>query len=99
KFDLTDFRDQLRSMNKLGSMRKFLDLLPGGFGKMLPDDAAPAAEVRPVASMIDSMTPRERSNPNVIDASRRRRIARGAGRVPHDTNNPLIYVHYIAVRV
>jgi signal recognition particle subunit SRP54 len=89
KFDLTDFRDQLRSMNKLGSMRKFLDLLPGGFGKMLPQDADPDAEVRRVASMIDSMTPRERSNPNVIDASRRRRIARGAGVVPHEINKLL----------
>jgi signal recognition particle subunit SRP54 len=89
KFDLTDFRDQLRSMNKLGSMRKFLDLLPGGFGKMLPEDADPDAEVRRVASMIDSMTPRERSNPNLIDASRRRRIARGAGVVPHEINKLL----------
>jgi signal recognition particle subunit SRP54 len=89
KFDLNDFRDQLKKMNSIGSVGKLLELMPGGFNKMMPEDADPDAEVRRVEAMINSMTAEERSNPNLIDASRRRRIAGGFGGVPHEVNKML----------
>src|SRR5690606_18079555 len=78
KFDLNDFRDQLQKVASMGRMRDMLEMLPGGLGKMLPEDADPEEEVKHVCAMLDSMTPYERANPDAIDISRRRRIAAGA---------------------
>lgn len=86
KFDLNDFRDQIASLSKIGSMRSMLEMLPGGLSKMLPSDVDPEKEVRRVSAMIDSMTIDERTKPEIIDASRRRRIAAGAGVEPHEIN-------------
>lgn len=86
KFDLNDFRDQIQAMGKVGSMRSLLEMLPGGLGKMIPDDADPEKELGRVTAMLNSMTPHERANPDVINISRRRRIAAGAGVEPHEIN-------------
>ena len=86
KFDLNDFRDQLRNMGKLGSMRDMLDMLPGNLSQQLPDDADPEQELRYITAMLDSMTAEERTNPDIINISRRRRIALGSGVEPHEVN-------------
>jgi signal recognition particle subunit SRP54 len=87
KFDLDDFRKQLGSMKKMGSVRDLMSKIPG-IGQMgmenLGDD--PDAEVQRIQGMIDSMTPSERRNPELIDISRRRRIAAGSGVDPADVS-------------
>lgn len=88
KFDLNDFRNQLSAIKGMGSggMRGLMEMLPGGMGKMIPEDADPDKEVGHVTAMLDSMTPFERANPDKIDISRRRRIALGAGVQHHEVN-------------
>ena len=79
KFSLDDFLLQLRKMKNMGSMKDLLKKIPG-MGNMLPDDAEiDDGELDKIEAAILSMTPRERANPKLIDSSRRRRIAKGAG--------------------
>ncbi len=77
KFDLNDFLDQLRQMKKLGGMEKILKMLPGG--KALSKGNVDTKQFVSLEAIICSMTLRERNNPEIIDYSRRRRVARGAG--------------------
>ncbi|QDU59396.1 Signal recognition particle protein [Planctomycetes bacterium Pan216] len=86
KFDLNDFRTQLERIGQMGSMRSLLEMMPGGLGNMLGEDADPEQELKRVRAMLDSMTPHERAQPDVIGASRRRRIALGSGVQPHEVN-------------
>jgi len=83
-FTLEDFLAQMRQLKKLGPIENLLEMLPG-IGS-LPDrvkqgltGGAGAQEMKRTEAIILSMTPRERRNPGVIDASRRKRIARGSG--------------------
>lgn len=79
-FDLEDFRDQLREMRKLGGLGALLDKLPG-FAQ-LPAPALQELDERKfvrIEAIIDSMTPQERHRPELVDGSRRRRIAAGSG--------------------
>jgi len=88
QFTLEDFRKQLSQVAKLGPLEKIIGLIPG-MGEMtkLMADADAAAELRRLGGIIDSMTPEERRNPSgLIDQSRRRRIAAGAGVEPHEVN-------------
>jgi signal recognition particle subunit SRP54 len=88
EFTLDDFRQQLKQVGKLGPIDKLMGLIPGmgDMSKMI-GDADAAAEMRRLGGIIDSMTPEERRNPNkLIDQSRRRRIAAGAGVEPHEVN-------------
>jgi signal recognition particle subunit SRP54 len=89
EFTLDDFLSQIRQMRKLGPMQQILDMLPGA--GTLPSDAAEQSEreIRRAESLIQSMTPWERRHPARIDASRRRRIAGGAGREVRDVNELL----------
>ena len=80
-FDLADLRDQLSQLQKMGGMSALLDKLPA---QMQANAAAAAGAVNPKMlkrqmGIIDSMTPRERRRPEMIDGSRKRRIAAGAG--------------------
>jgi signal recognition particle subunit SRP54 len=80
-FDLTDLRDQLSQLQKMGGMSALLDKLPA---QMQANAAAAAGAVdaktlKRQMGIIDSMTPRERRRPDMIDGSRKRRIAAGAG--------------------
>jgi signal recognition particle subunit SRP54 len=86
KFDLNDFRDHLQKIGSMGSVRSLLEMMPGGLGQMLPDDVDPEEELKHVTAMLNSMTPEERARPEIIDASRRRRIAAGFGGEPHEVN-------------
>jgi len=90
-FTLDDFRDQLRQVRQLGPLDQVLDMLP--FGKMLraaPKDlAAESTDLGRFEAIIASMTPDERRSPEVINGSRRARIARGSGTTVQDVNRLL----------
>jgi signal recognition particle subunit SRP54 len=89
-FTLEDFRDQLQQIKKMGSLEQILDMLPGmGQLKQLrnlqPDDR----ELIHTEAIINSMTPEERRNYTIINASRRRRIAKGSGTSVQEVNKLL----------
>jgi signal recognition particle subunit SRP54 len=80
KFTLTDMYQQLEAMRKMGPLQKVLQMVPG-FSYQLPDSDLDMAEERMdrFKYIIDSMTPEERDDPKLLNASRTRRIARGSG--------------------
>lgn len=80
QFTMEDFRKQLRQVQKMGSMRSLQELIPTGgpFGQVQMDDLDIGAIKRSEA-VLNSMTAQERANEDVLNASRRRRIARGSG--------------------
>ena len=88
KFDLDDFRKQIVNMKKMGSMRDLMSKIPGlnqmGLDELGGIDAD--EEIKRIQGIIDSMTPDERSDPTLIDISRRRRIAAGSGVDPADVS-------------
>ncbi len=88
KFDLDDFRKQISQMKKMGSVKELMGKIPG-LGQMATDLEGVDAdeEVRRIQGIIDSMTRAERANPELIDISRRRRIATGAGVDPSDVSS------------
>jgi signal recognition particle subunit SRP54 len=79
QFDFSDFKTQLEQIKKMGNMKDLLGMIPGA-GKQLKDVDISDDSFKGVEAMINSMTPYERENPDVIDQSRRKRIARGAGK-------------------
>jgi signal recognition particle subunit SRP54 len=82
-FTLEDFRKQFEMMSKMGGMRDLLAQMPG-MGEMIPEGEDPEEAFKRLQGMIDSMTKEERRNPDVVDLSRRRRIAAGSGTEPHE---------------
>ncbi|MDP3181728.1 MAG: signal recognition particle protein [Desulfobaccales bacterium] len=89
-FTLEDFRDQLRQMKKLGNMEQLLNLIPGfGKAKALKDLKPDDRELKRTEAIINSMTPKERVDYQIIDGSRRRRIAMGSGTTVQDVNRLL----------
>ena len=90
KFDLEDFRDQLQQMNNMGGMASMLEKMPG-MGNMA-QAAQQGMDNRMFArmeAMINSMTPKERRNPDLIQGGRKRRITRGSGTQVQDLNRLL----------
>jgi len=91
-FDLEDFRDQLRQVRKMGSFSQMMGMVPG-LSQMMKgqqiDDAETEKELKRVEAIINSMTPEERQNPQILDGSRKRRIARGSGTTPQEINQLL----------
>ena len=88
KFDLNDLLSQFEQMKKMGSMKDILGLVPGVAGKV-SDEQLDEGEItmnRNIA-IIRSMTNKERKNPNILNASRRKRIAAGSGTTVQDVNN------------
>jgi signal recognition particle subunit SRP54 len=80
RFDFNDFRNSLDQLRKLGGLGSLMNMLPGG-RKMLGGMQLDESMFIPVESMISSMTPEERANPDLLkEESRRQRIARGSGR-------------------
>ncbi len=79
KFSLDDFLLQLRKMKSMGSMKDLIKKIPGMGGAMPDDMDIDDGELGKIEAAILSMTPEERANPRIIDSSRRRRIAKGAG--------------------
>ncbi|GBD36423.1 Signal recognition particle protein [bacterium HR36] len=82
-FSLEDFRAQLGQLERLG-IRKMVSMLPGMEEMLHEVGEDPEVALRRIRGMIDSMTPDERRKPEIIDLSRRRRIAAGSGTEPHE---------------
>ncbi|AMV73134.1 signal recognition particle protein [Desulfuromonas sp. DDH964] len=90
-FTLENFRDQLQSIKKMGSMESILKLIPGA-GKALKEMQGaqlPDKELKKIEAIINSMTARERRDHRVLNGSRRLRIARGSGTTVQDVNQLL----------
>ena len=90
-FDLADLREQLLQMQNMGGIGGLMGMLPG-IAKMKNQLAAANLDERVLKrqmAIIDSMTPRERRNPDILKASRKRRIAEGSGTKPEDINRLL----------
>jgi len=91
-FSLEDFRDQLRSVKKMGSMKSLMGMLPsiGPFsGLQKAADQVDEKQIDRVEAIINSMTRHERNHHEVINGSRRKRIARGSGTTIQEVNNLL----------
>ena len=83
EFGLDDFLKQIKQMRKMGPLKEILAMVPG-MGSMMKDMPIDEEELNQTEAIIHSMTLKERSNPDLIDSSRRRRIARGSGVDPQD---------------
>jgi signal recognition particle subunit SRP54 len=81
-FNLEDFLDQMRQMRKLGPMEEILKMIPGAGAAGLSNINIDENDMKHVEAIILSMTKRERNHPEIIDASRRERIAKGSGVKP-----------------
>jgi signal recognition particle subunit SRP54 len=79
QFDFEDFRTQLDQIKKMGNLKDLMGMIPG-VGKAIKDIDVSNDSFKGIEAMISSMTPQERSNPDIIDMSRRKRIAKGAGK-------------------
>lgn len=88
EFTLEDFVDQMKEVKKMGSFGDLLRMIPG-FGKMKIDVDIDPKEWGRLEAIISSMTPVERRKPEIIDGSRKRRIARGSGTQVQDVNRLL----------
>jgi signal recognition particle subunit SRP54 len=88
EFSLEDFANQLRQLRKMGPLGQILEMLPGGMGQMArqisPQDAE--KQLKLTEAIINSMTRQERRRPDILNASRRRRIAAGSGTQVQDVN-------------
>src|SRR5918997_4040156 len=89
-FSLDDFRDQLRTLRKMGPLEHILGMLPGmGNLKQLAQNKPDERQLRRIEAIIGSMTPDERKHADIIDGSRRKRIAKGSGTAVEDVNRLL----------
>jgi signal recognition particle subunit SRP54 len=81
EFTLEDLREQLASMKKMGPLEGLLDLLPkgGAFRALKAPESVDEKSLTRVTAMIDSMTPEERRYPQVLNGSRKKRVAAGSG--------------------
>ncbi|MGN6283235.1 signal recognition particle protein [Frateuria sp.] len=90
RFDLNDMRDQLEQMNNMGGLAGLMDKLPGVAN--LPDNVKSKVndnEIKRMVAIIGSMTKKERRHPDLLNGSRRARVARGSGTQPADVNRLL----------
>ncbi len=87
QFTLEDFRDQLRTVKKMGPLSSVVSMLPG-MGAVKEADLDTDAVTRVIA-IVDSMTPKERARPQILNGSRKKRIARGSGRSVPEINRLL----------
>lgn len=85
QFDFEDFREQLQQIKKMGNLKDLMGMIPG-VGKAIKDIDISDDAFKGIEAMIGSMTPHERNNPDIIDGSRRKRIAKGAGKDIQDVN-------------
>jgi signal recognition particle subunit SRP54 len=90
KFDLEDLRDQLQQMQSMGGMGSMLEKLPGmGNVSQLMEQADMGKQFKRMEAVINSMTPAERRNPDILNGSRKRRITQGSGTDVQDLNRLL----------
>ena len=89
KFDLEDMVNQMRQIRKLGSLGGLMKLIPG-MPKITPEQQEQAErELKNIETIVNSMTPEERHNPEILKYSRKMRIANGSGKTPADINRML----------
>ena len=88
QFNFNDFRDQIAQIKKMGNLKDLASMIPG-MGKVLRDVDIPDDAFKQTEAIIDSMTPYERENPEIINASRRERIAKGSGTSVMEVNKLL----------
>ena len=90
-FDLEDFLQQIQSVKKMGSLSQIIEMIPGmgQLAKRMPTDELGDGQIKKVEAIIRSMTPQERHHPELINGSRRRRIAQGSGSTAQDINQLL----------
>ena len=85
KFDFDDFMSQIQQIKKMGNIKELASMIPG-VGKALKDVDIDDNAFKQIEAIIQSMTPKERQNPDIINQSRRLRIARGSGTKMEDVN-------------
>lgn len=91
-FTFSDFLAQLENIKKMGSMKSLISMMPGlgAMGDALKNvDIDNSREIKVIKAMVNSMTPKERENPDILNGSRRKRIALGAGLEVSDINRAL----------
>jgi signal recognition particle subunit SRP54 len=90
KLDLQDFLGQLQQLRKMGPLHELLAMIPGmgALTRQLPDEIDPR-DLRRVEAILQSMTPSERRKPQILNASRKRRVASGSGTTVQDVNRLL----------
>ena len=88
KFDLNDFLGQLQQIKKMGNIKDVMGMIPG-MSSAIKDVDISNDSFKPIESIIQSMTPKEREKPEIIDGNRKKRIAGGAGRSIQEVNNLL----------
>ena len=88
QFNFNDFRDQINQIKKMGNLKDLASMIPG-MGKMLKNVDIPDDAFKQTEAIIDSMTPAERENPEIINAKRRERIAKGSGTTVAEVNRLL----------
>src|SRR5258705_13570450 len=90
EFTLEDFRDQLKTIRKMGPLEQIMGMLPGmGNLKALADNKPDEKQISRVEAIIGSMTPEERRKQHILNGSRRKRIARGSGTSVEEVNRLL----------
>lgn len=88
QFNFNDFRDQINQIKKMGNLKDLASMIPG-MGKILQNVDIPDDAFKHTEAIIDSMTPAERENPEIINAKRRERIAKGSGTTIAEVNRLL----------
>jgi len=88
QFDFNDFLNQLQQIKKMGNMKDLIGMIPG-MGKAMKDIEVDDNSFKPIEAIIRAMTTAERENPDVINGSRKNRIAKGSGRTIQEVNNLL----------
>lgn len=86
KFDFADFKTQLEAIKKMGNMKDMLGMIPG-LGSKIKDIDINEDSFKGIEAMINSMTPAERADPDLIDGNRKKRIAKGSGKDIQEVNN------------
>jgi len=85
KFDFNDFLGQMQQIKKMGDLKSLIGMIPG-VGKALKDAPIDDKAINRVEAIIQSMTPQERANPDLLNLGRKKRIARGCGQTPEQIN-------------
>jgi signal recognition particle subunit SRP54 len=86
KFDFSDFKTQLEQIKKMGNMKDLMGMIPG-VGKQIKNMDINEDSFKGIEAMINSMTPAERGDPDLIDSNRKKRIAKGAGKDIQEVNS------------
>ena len=88
KFDFNDFMSQIQQIKKMGNLKDLASMIPG-VGKAIKDVDIDDDAFKSIEAIIQSMTPQERANPQILNSSRRMRIAKGSGTTIQEVNKLL----------